>query len=308
MGRRLACLLLLSTLLTGCARVAPGVPGVPGATASGGGGPVGAEFARRAAHVAQAWSQTGLADASTLVPLQDLTLAPTAPFPDARTRDLFDRGVFRTAVRLTDSPSRGTVQYADGPRTVRVVGALTAFGQLRRAAPACFPPGPSLPHGSSCAWLTVTGARLGDARLLTAHGMATVPAWLFTVQGLAGPVTRVAVAPEAIRLPPPRTPQPGLPANPQLVDALDLLAVGGDTVRYRVAVGGCDSAPRPLLWESASTVVVGAWVKKKSTSGEPCPANLRLQPAEVVTRAPVGARTVLDGVTGQPLRLRVALG
>jgi hypothetical protein len=238
--------------------------------------------------VAAAWHGLG----GGFIPLQDLTIAPENGFPTSEAKEAFGAGRFTLKMQLPQQAGTGTVVYPDGSRLdVPVVGAASAYQMIARNNADC--PG--------CTPLTVTAARLGTAALRTNRGVATVPAWLFTLEGIGAPMARVAVAPEAIT----PVPTPSLPADPDLplVSAQDLLSVNGSVIEYRLGVGACDKEITGLVWEDAEVVVVGGSVASPPPD-QACTAQLVLHPVKVTTREPVGNRLIVDALTGVPVRLR----
>jgi hypothetical protein len=141
-----------------------------------------------------------------------------------------------------------------------------------------------------CAWLTVTGVKLGTVRLHTSRGEATVPAWLFTVDEIAGPVARVAVAPSAIS-----TASAGPPIAGRRTATVD-----GSRLTYRI-IRGCAKDITPLVYEAEDVVVVG--VQSTPEDGV-CPLVAKLEPVTVTLREPLGDRVVLDVTSGQPYEVR----
>ena len=124
-----------------------------------------------------------------------------------------------------------------------------------------------------------------------------MPAWLFTVDELAVPVARVAVAPRVTgRVPGGAVPGTPLPAG--LVSAQQLRAVEGNRIDYVLGVGACDGPPTPLVLERPDVVVIGGAVV--SPTG-PCTMQLVMKPVSVTLAAPVGGRVVLDAGSGAPL-------
>jgi hypothetical protein len=283
-----------------------------------------AAFQNRARAVADAWRATlaggaGQAWRTGLIPLQDLTLAPERGLTD-ETRFAFQSGWYSTRVDLSaGAPPAGTVTFEDrSTLAVPLVSARDAYAQLHMGdspcrgnpAPAGTPgPSGSGPGGSvgapaqhTCASLTVTAATLGTATLQTSRGPATVPAWLFTVAELPVPVARVAVAVEALS-PPPR---PAIAPDDQsratgLVAARKLTSADETRLGYTIAIGACDHNAAGLAYETADVVVIGGTVER-STGGK-CPDLLRLEPVSASLTKPLGARVVLDALSGQPLIL-----
>ncbi|HWG98009.1 MAG TPA: hypothetical protein VNV66_01525 [Pilimelia sp.] len=321
MHRRLALWGLTATLLTAACADAPGSAASSQAPDAAASAPreVAAAFERRAVEVAAAWRAAARPDAwrRGLVPLQSLTVAPAGELSD-EARQAIRAGWFRLDATLpSDLPSAtGQVRFPDGA-TLRVplTGAVDAYRAIRPGEPPdCAPTSPrSQPTGSAgadspdaavtdvpgCTVLTVTDVRLGTAPLRTSRGEATVPAWLFTVRGLPGPLARVAVAPDAVGTPP--SPAPGEPPHVRgLVYAQELTEVAGARVGYRLGIGACDGDPAPLVYEADDLVVVGGSV---TPSTGVCTEQLVLHPVAVTLTAPLGARPVLNAQTGQLLPL-----
>ncbi len=283
-------------------------------------------FEQRAAEVARTWQaapalkswQTGY------VPLQEPTLLVGDPGFDDETKQAFAAGWYREQIKLpTSRPADGTVHFPDGTLTVPLVSAAEAYQQLRQGDPPPCPARPMAPPAanpsagpdgsdgpdrsvssgppSACILLTITDAKLGTVAVRTSRGEAQVPAWLFTIEELTAPVARIAVAPSAVGA----VPEVGAPAgnlSPDLVAAQDLTRVTGAELTYRLGIGACDTDPTPLVWEEADLVVVGGAVTRTEKA---CNALLVLEPVTVTLDAPLGARAVLDAMTGQPLRLIV---
>lgn len=250
------------------------------------------------------------------MPLQDATVLPADPGFDDNTKQAFLAGWYRTEVRLpNDRPADGVIRFQDGTLDVPLISAAEAYSQIALAdPPACprerptqptpaSPDNPDSPVSSpvmACGVLTVTDATLGTVTVRTSRGDAEVPAWLFTIAELTGPIARLAVDASAV------TPVPEFPVpdgdSSWLVPAHDLTVVDDRKVTYRLGVGACDSDIRPLVFENNDAVVVAGTAR---SSEEPCTMQLVLEPVTVVLAAPLGARPVLDAVTGQPLQLRI---
>ncbi|MCX4386524.1 hypothetical protein OG777_06230 [Micromonospora peucetia] len=284
-------------------------------------------FAQRATEVAGAW-RPAPTWATGYVPMQDATVLLGDPGFTEETKTAFLSGWYRDQIDLPAAkPADGTIRFPDGTLTVPLVSAADAYGQLDQGdPPPCdgrpkgpagpkFPggarpggptiePGPDGPVSSSapqtaCVPLTVTAVKLGTAPVRTSRGEAQVPAWLFTVEGLAAPVARVAVAPQAVTAPP----EPAAPAQPApegVVGAQDVQSVDGAELTWRLGVGSCDTAITPLVQERDDVVVVGGSV---IPSTGVCNAMLKIEPVTATLKAPLGDRPVLDVLTGAPLRL-----
>ncbi|MCI4064437.1 hypothetical protein MRQ36_18250 [Micromonospora sp. R77] len=145
--------------------------------------------------------------------------------------------------------------------------------------------------------------RLGTAAVRTSRGTAEVPAWLFTVEELTAPVARLAVAPSAVTAVP-EPPAPPRSAPDGVVGAQDLVApVDGTRLTYRLGIGACDTGTTPLVAERDDVVVVGGGVTRATGV---CTDQLKLEPVTVTLTAPLGARPVLDVLTGAPLLTRTS--
>jgi hypothetical protein len=249
-------------LLAGCAQ-----------GGAGGAAPLGsadADFKKRAAEVAEAWRASGLDESWRygFYPLEDLTVLPRDAGFSNETKMAYGNGWFRTTARLsTKAPAGGTIRFADGD-TLSVP--LTSEAQAYRAIDRGDPPpcsegrgiapevqpesseGPAPVPGkagpSACTSLTVTGVKLGTVRMRTSRGEATVPAWLFTVDEISGPLARVAVAPPAV--------PSGLRGNGWM-GMPGSVTVDGAKVSYPV-LSGCVKDITPLVYEAEDLVVVGA--------------------------------------------------
>ncbi|MEN1884243.1 hypothetical protein [Streptomyces mirabilis] len=147
--------------------------------------------------------------------------------------------------------------------------------------------------------LTVTGVKPGEMTLATSRGPATVPAWLFTLEGYDTPLTRAAVRPP--KLPEsPIGPSRDVPAG-TLVPLGRLVEVAGDgrSVTVLADHGSCDSGPAVHVRETRTRVVLSASVlgaRKGPCTGETIRARVTVR----LTR-PLGDRILLDAHTGRPV-------
>ncbi|MGW0242643.1 hypothetical protein [Micromonospora chalcea] len=271
-------------------------------------------FTERAEEVAAGW-RPGPGWRDGYVPLQDATVLTGDPGFTDETKVAFGAGWYRDQIPIPAAvPKDGTIRFPDGTLRVPLVSAADAYAQLRQgdpppcdgrpAAPDPAPtgrPGPNDPVSTSaptpCVPLTVTEVRLGSAPVWTSRGRADAPAWLFTVDELAVPVARIAVAPRVTgRAPGGAVPTRPLPAG--LVSAQQLRAVDGNRIDYVLGVGACDGPPTPLVLERPDVVVIGGAV---IASTGVCTAQLVLKLVSVTLDAPLGGRAVLDAASGAPL-------
>lgn len=279
-------------------------------------------FQQRAAAVARAWEASGTARAwrSGFVPLEPLSKPGTDVGFTVATKEAFLAGRYTAAVSTwPTAPSQGQIAFDGGATmTVPLQSAADAYAQLA-AHPAECPPAiePSTPappdNGGAasasaapgnagpsvgCVRLRITHVEFGSVAVLTSRGEARAPAWLFTVNGLGAPIARVAVAPSAITLPPAEA-DPGV-RLPSIARADSLVSVDGRTVTFRIAVGACEHGFQPLVYETATSVVVGG-TAIPDPGVTACPAIGLVKPVVAHLAAPLGDRLVLDVIGGQPL-------
>jgi hypothetical protein len=274
-------------LLAGCGSSTGPATGAEGSTS----------FQDRAVDVARAWQDSGVVTAWTqgFVPLQGLILEPPWS-PNGDLKASYGNGWIRSTSPLPDTAGQGDVRFPDGTSVrVPLVGAQTASRRLPTRSGPC----PTAGQPSACQWLTITAARRSTLGIRTTRGRAIVPAWRYTVAGLAQPLMVAAVAPSAMTSLPDVT-LPDQQAPDGMVGAMSLLSTRGDVVAFTIGIGACDKDPRGLVRETPELVVVGGSVKP-SDAGAPCTAQLLLQRVEVQTEQPVGTRPVVDALSGKPL-------
>lgn len=288
-------------------------------------------FHQRAAQVAGAW-QPGEVWTTGYVPLEGATVLVGDPKFTPETEQAFQAGWYRDQAAVpTAVPKDGTIRFPDGTLTVPLVSAAAAYRQLDlgdpppcegrpKAAGPTVEPGPdgptaepeatgeptgpdgsvsSGPAAVACVPLTVTGVKLGTAEIRTSRGEASVPAWLFTVEELAVPVARLAVAESAVSAVPAGD-GPSAPPAPELAAAQNVISIEGAELKWRIGVGACDSGFEPLVAEFDDVVVLGGGVVRGTGV---CTDQLLLKPVEATLKEPLGARTLLDVVTGAPVSL-----
>lgn len=288
-------------LVGGCGSSLTGGPSTPAATSQT---PTGSDdqlFDRRARQVATAWNESGLLkrwDAS-FVPASPLVLEPDWT-PRGALKAAFAGGWVRATVALPDVGGRSTLVYADGSRSsVTTIGAQAAYdAMVNPRSGDC----PAAEDGSTdCDWVTVTGARATMVPMQTARGTASVPAWAFTVQGLAEPLVRVSV--EGAAEPGDFEPSIGpAPADGRrlLLAGQDITAQNDRQLTVTLGSGDCDTAITAHILETDRVVVVGGTATGPAPD-QMCNAMLRLQEVVLPLAEPAGIRPVLDAVSGRPL-------
>jgi hypothetical protein len=221
-------------------------------------------------------------------------MAPTVQLPGRGLRDEADRhayeiGNFDLRGELPAAPGRsGQVTWRNGRSlTTPLMDAEQAY----RALDSADSPGPRL---------TVTGARLGDMTVVTSRGPATVPAWLFTLEGYDSPLKRAAVSPSRLPRPPIRPLGADVPVD-VLAPLAGLREIVGDGRSVTVVAhhGSCDDGPVVEAHETSGSVVLSAAVT--GVEDGPCTRELRGTRVTVKLDRPVGDRVLLDAFTGRPV-------
>ncbi|WP_460326234.1 hypothetical protein [Streptomyces sp. O3] len=242
----------------------------------------------RAQQVAAAWDGSPAAKAwrSGYHPMADVVQLPEGGLRNEaytcayQTQNLVWRGEFPAS-----TPNEGRVVWKNGASLTRpLMGARQAYDSV------------ALSPGDG-EHLTVTGVRLGEMTLITSRGSASVPAWLFTLEGYASPLRRAAVLPSKLPQSPIKPAEAAAQLNP--VDRLAELTGGGRTVTVWARQGSCDDGPVVDALENSGSVVLSASVE--GARGGPCPDRLNLKKVTVRLDRPVGDRVLLDAHTGRPL-------
>jgi hypothetical protein len=134
--------------------------------------------------------------------------------------------------------------------------------------------------------------------LSTNRGLATVPAWAFTVAQLPFPVTRAAIAPGSYSsLPAWAAERAGMLTGGASVTTV---SADGRVLTLQIVTGACVSGWGGRLYATPAAVVVGSW-SRDSDTGEPCAASAILRLVQVRLAQPLGTRVVLDAGTGLPV-------
>jgi hypothetical protein len=236
-------------------------------------------FDVKAAAVVRAWPRTdmGRAWSSALIPLESLTVLPPGVKPTYRSLKVW--GFIDAAPNPPAGPESASVTFADrSSLRVAVDDAAGSYREmLHNDTPACATP----PAAVGLCSLTITRIRYGQTTILTSRGEASVPAWILTTKQVTAPIAQVAVDPSAITLPTPRL----VGAGVQYIVSID-----GDRVTYTSLTGSCDTAIRPLLYETATAVVVGTSIVDNVTD---CNLDGHMTPETVTLKAPLGTRPLL---------------
>lgn len=274
-------------LLTGLGLLAAGCGTV---TAGEGGSEPAPETRTRAREVAEAWDGSPAAEIwrKGYYPMADAVQLPEDAFHNETDKEAYISQNFELRADLPDPPQKDAkvTWQGGGSLTLPLMGAREAYERLdRNSAPA--------PR------LTVTAVRLGETTLATSRGPATVPAWLFTLEGYDTPLKRVALDPS--KLPePPIGPAGDTPADDlRDLDQLVEVAEDGRSVTVLAYHGSCDDGPAVDVLETDGSVVLSGSIVG-STDGI-CTSDLRSKKVTVDLDRPLDDRILLDAFTGSPV-------
>ncbi|WP_344525166.1 hypothetical protein [Streptomyces albiaxialis] len=244
--------------------------------------------AHRARQVAAAWDGSAAAAAwrSGYHPIDEVVQLPRGGLRDAADRRAFRDHRFALRAKLPSAgPAEGRVAWERGGSLTRPLeGAKKAYNSLadtrKKAEPS----------------LTVTEVKLGTMRVATSRGTATIPAWLFSLDGYDSPLKRAAVRPSQLPRPPIGRDGdvPGLPLH-----RLVRVSPDGRAVSVVALHGACDDGAAVHVRETSGSVVLSPSVKGQRTG--PCTKQAKLQKVTVTLDRPVGDRVLLDAVTGKPV-------
>ncbi|MFF9221872.1 hypothetical protein [Streptomyces viridosporus] len=243
----------------------------------------------RARQVAAAWDGSAAAAAwqAGYYPLGEAVQLPRGGLRSQADKQAYENQSFVLRGELPGArPKDSQVTWAgDGSLTRPLVGADEAYKTLVGTRIGGEPR------------LTVTGAELGEMTMATSRGPATVPAWLFTLDGYATPLKQAAAVPSKTPPAPIKAARdiPGYPLN-RLVG----IAADGRSVVVVALDGGCDEGPEVDVLETRGSVVLSATVEDHKSSGA-CTKQARMQQVTVELARPVGDRVLLDARTGQPI-------
>ncbi|MET9407505.1 hypothetical protein ABZX90_17335 [Streptomyces sp. NPDC002935] len=244
----------------------------------------------RARAVADAWDGSRAAELwrTGYYPMADAVQLPEGGFHSAADKRAYETQHFVLSGALPATPhDTGQVTWPSGKSVVLpLLSAQKAYTSLGGNSG-------DGPH------LAVTGARLGEMTLVTSRGPATVPAWLFTLEGYDTPLRRVAISPS--RLPrPPITPVGRGPSG-ELWQIGRLAEMSGDgrSVKVKASHGACDDGPVVDVLETEGSVVLSASIVGEKDG--PCTSQAILETVTVKLARKLGNRVLLDAFTGRPV-------
>ncbi|MFF0200377.1 hypothetical protein [Streptomyces sp. NPDC005017] len=244
----------------------------------------------RARRVAEAWDGSTAADVYRrgFYPMADVVETPENAFRNGADKEAYLTRNFGLRGELPASDrDEGEVAWADGRSlTLPMMDARETLAKLDRDSGG----GPEL---------VVTGARLGTMKLVTSRGPATVPAWLFTLDGYDTPLKRVALDPSE-KPESPIGPAADSPSNEQWpLQQFVRTSRDGRSVTVLAGHGSCDKGPAADVLETDGSVVLSGWIRDPSDGD--CTADLRFTEVTVKLAEPVGDRVLLDAFTGRPV-------
>ncbi|MEU0596942.1 hypothetical protein ABZ484_01555 [Streptomyces sp. NPDC006393] len=246
--------------------------------------------AHHARQVAAAWDRSTAADAwrAGYHPMGEVTQQPRGGLRSKADEQAYRDHSFILRGELPATwPRNGEVAWVDGGSLERpLAGAEDAYKSLSNGGAG------GKPH------LTVIGAKLSTMKLATSRGPATVPAWLFTLDGYTSPLKRAAVTPSKLPSSPIGRASGDVPV--QAWDGLVDVAGDGRSVTVVALHGVCDDDPAVEVLETPFSVVLSSWVKQRK-GGDNCTKQAKLQQVTVELDRPVGDRVLLDAKTGQPI-------
>lgn len=245
----------------------------------------------RARQVADAWDGSEAAEVWTkgYYPMGEAVQLPENAFRNKADKRAWTTQNIRLRGELpATSPKDGQVRWENGDSLTRpLTGARKAYESVARGRN-------DGPH------LTVTGAKPGEMTLATSRGPATVPAWLFTLEGYDTPLKRVAVSPSKLPKPPIKpareVPTDELTPLPRLIE---MAPPDGRSVTVETGHGACDDGPAVDVLQTDGSVVLSASVV--GTKDGPCTSQLLFEEVTVKLDRPVGDRILLDAFTGRPV-------
>jgi hypothetical protein len=212
-------------------------------------------------------------------------------FPDGQAKLDFINGAFATPTHLPSGPTTS----AGYP----VIGADVALVLLRSQS---HPSVAATPASPATSRLRITDARLGTGTFPTDRGDRTLPAWLFSFAGIDDPAGVLAVAPTAQWSP------AGIGAPSASAGFVNGATIGSDHRRLTAGFTGSQAGTGPCtasydlrLTESTTAVVVGVIEHSHNSATTACTLVGYLRTATAVLSAPLGARVVLDAVSGRPM-------
>ncbi|WP_353940209.1 hypothetical protein ABII15_00500 [Streptomyces sp. HUAS MG91] len=247
---------------------------------------------RRARQVATAWDGSPAAATwrAGYYPMGELVQLPEGGLHDAADKQAYEKRNFLLHGTLPDAGAKvGRVRWSPSDSLTRpLVGAADSYQSLAAT------------HSKESPHLTVTGVKLGIMTAPTSRGPASVPAWLFTLDGYDTPLRQAAAVRSKFPTPPIK-PAHDLPGYP--IEHLVRISADGRAVSVLTLHGACDEGSVVDAWETHGSVVLAARIKHRQSSGN-CTKQALFQKVTVQLKRPLGNRVLLDGLTATPVVYR----
>ncbi|MGE5287498.1 MAG: hypothetical protein ACM3ML_09900 [Micromonosporaceae bacterium] len=256
---------LTAASLAGCGGTGAGVPSP--------------RTGRQLADALRAWSSFPVSASPRPLVLSGPRVADPEGFPNGAAKLAYTQGAIHTPAALPSRPAAA----AGFP----LISSREAFGVFAatpaKGAPAVAP-------------LTVTAVRIGTGVFQTDRGPRRLPAWLFGFRGIQDPAAVLAVAPVRVFSP------PGHWAGALPFITRARLSPDGRTLTVEFAgaasgTGPCTADYHLRLADSRTAVAVVVQEHAHGCNG-PCPAVAYRRDVTTVLSAPLGARVLVDAVSG----------
>ncbi len=211
-------------------------------------------------------------------------------------------GLVESTIPLSDAtPPDGEVHWPDGSTsTVKLLSVRQVLKDLKSEGD------PS--SCSGCKPLEITKAELSNGPVTTSRGQVHAPMWLFSLQGTAVRLARVAVASSITVTPPPWDPN-NAPIGLAISAASGSLTGRQMTVSFTGAPGpasqGCGADYTAEAVESPEAVVIIVITHANPTIGA-CTAVGAPRTATVQLATPLGNRVVLEVQQGLPVAVSLS--
>ena len=235
----------------------------------------------------KAWAGVGSSSLPVLVGTS-VQMSPNAGFTNGDTKLAFGLGRITAPTRFPSSPVRD--------RGWAVISAERALRLLKTPTPPVHPVYTGPPD-------KVLRVHLGTDIWETAHGRLRLPAWLFTVSGLRGTASVLALSPSDLFQPRHVSePSPGPDQVPNVSVGSASLEGAGRTITIGFVGGivgttGCDDTYKARVVQEKAIVVVFVVETRVIPSGMLCSAVGYGDHLSVRLARPIGSRVLVDGAS-----------
>jgi hypothetical protein len=215
-------------------------------------------------------------------------LDPLGGFRDGQSKEAYMGGLFNRPQQLPTGPASS--------QGYPVISADSAVALLQSPSHSQTPPAIA---STAATRLTITSARFGEGSFLTDRGWKSMPAWLFSLAGVDGVVSVLAVAPFAQWLPSgwSLVGHPGRPdIGARIADDHRTLILGFTGAQSEK--GPCGESYTLKLTESATAVLVTVIRHHNDSGTVACTLVGYPRSASAVLGAPLGHRVVIEGFDG----------